>query len=41
MNSDPIELIDFGDAAQETKQLAPTPVFLDNLYFLGLLPDIG
>jgi hypothetical protein len=41
MNADSIEMIDLGDATQETKQLFPQPVFLDNLFFLGLLPDIG
>ena len=41
MNTDPIELIDLGDATEETKQLLAVPVFLDSQYFLGLLPDIG
>jgi hypothetical protein len=41
MNADSIDMIDLGDATQETKQLYPQPVFLDSLYFLGLLPDIG
>ena len=41
MNTDPIDMIDLGDATQETRQLLAVPVFLDSLYFLGLLPDIG
>lgn len=41
MNTDPIDLIDLGDATQETKQLLNVPVFLDSQFFLGLLPDIG
>lgn len=41
MDTDPIDLLDLGDATQETKQLMATPVFLDSQYFLGLLPDIG
>jgi hypothetical protein len=41
MDTDPIDLLDLGDATQETKQLMAVPVFLDSQYFLGLLPDIG
>jgi hypothetical protein len=41
MNTDPLDLIDLGDATQETKQLLAVPVFLDSLYYLGLLPDLG
>ena len=41
MDTDPIDLIDLGDATQETKQLMPIRVFLDSQFFLGLLPDIG
>ena len=41
MDTDPIELIDFGDATQETKQFLPIPVFIDSLYYRGLVPDIG
>jgi len=41
MNTDPIDLIDLGDATEETKQLLNVPVFLDSQFFLGLLPDIG
>jgi len=36
-----IELVDLGDAAKETKQLIPIPAFLDSLFYLALLPDIG
>lgn len=41
MDTDPIDLLDLGDAAQETKQYMSVPVFLDSQFFLGLLPDIG
>ena len=41
METEPMDLIDLGDATQETKQLLAIPVFLDSQYFLGLLPDIG
>ena len=41
MDTDPMDLIDLGDATQETRQLMAVPVFLDSQYFLGLLPDIG
>jgi hypothetical protein len=41
MNTDPIDLIDLGDATEETKQLMNVPVFLDSQFFLGLLPDLG
>ena len=41
MNTEQIELVDLGDATQETKQLLAIPIFLDNLYYLGLLPDLG
>lgn len=41
MNTDALDLIDLGDATQETKQLAPQPVYLDSLYYLGMLPDLG
>ena len=41
MNTDPIDLLDLGDAMQETRQYMDTPVFLDSQFFLGLLPDLG
>lgn len=41
MNTDLIELVDLGDATQETKQFLPYPVFPDSTYFWGLVPDIG
>jgi hypothetical protein len=41
MNPDPIELVDLGDATEETKQFLPYPVFVDSSFFLGLVPDIG
>lgn len=41
MDTDAIDFIDLGDATQETKQLMAVPVFLDSLYFLGMLPDLG
>jgi hypothetical protein len=41
MNAEPIDLLDLGDATQETKQLYPWPVYLDSLYYLGILPDLG
>lgn len=41
MDTDPIELIDLGDAAEETKQHMPIPVFIDSVYYRGLVPDIG
>jgi hypothetical protein len=41
MNTDPIELVDLGDAAEETKQFQPVPVFPDSTYFWGLVPDMG
>lgn len=41
MDTEPMDLIDLGDAMQETRQLLAIPVFLDSQYFLGLLPDIG
>lgn len=41
MNTDPIELVDLGDAAEETKQFLPLPIFSDSSYFLGLVPDLG
>jgi hypothetical protein len=41
MNTDPIELVDLGDATQETKQLVAIPIFLDSAFYLGLLPDLG
>jgi hypothetical protein len=41
MDTDLLDLLDLGDATQETKQLYPQPVFLDSQYFLGLLPDLG
>jgi hypothetical protein len=41
MDTDPIDLLDLGDAAQETKQLMASPVYLDSQYYLGMLPDIG
>lgn len=41
MDTDLIELIDLGDATQETKQYLPIPVFIDSVYYRGLVPDIG
>jgi hypothetical protein len=41
MNTDSIELIDLGDATEETKQFLPIPAFFDNLFGLGLVPEIG
>jgi hypothetical protein len=41
MDTNPLDLLDLGDATQETKQLLNVPVFLDSQFFLGLLPDIG
>lgn len=41
MNSDPVELVDLGDATQETKQYLPIPAFPDSVYFWGLVPDLG
>ena len=41
MDTDQIELVDLGDATKETKQLIPIPAFLDSVFFLALLPDIG
>ncbi|WP_293865417.1 hypothetical protein [Steroidobacter sp.] len=41
MTTDPIDLLDLGDAAEETKQYVPIPVFPDSQYFRGLVPDIG
>ncbi|WP_269813729.1 hypothetical protein [Peristeroidobacter agariperforans] len=41
MKTDPIELVDLGDATQETKQFLPYPVFFDNVFGLGLVPEIG
>ena len=41
MNTDPIELVDLGDVLEETKQYVPIPVFPDNVYFWGLVPDLG
>jgi hypothetical protein len=35
-----IELIDLGDATRETKQLLFIPVYFDNIYYLGLMPDL-
>jgi hypothetical protein len=41
MNTDPIELIDLGDATEETKQFLPIPAFPDSYYYWGLAPDLG
>ena len=41
MNTDPIELIDLGDATEETKQFLPLRVFPDSVYFWGLVPNLG
>lgn len=41
MDTNPLDLLDLGDATQETKQLLNVPVYLDSQFFLGLLPDIG
>ena len=41
MDTDPIELVDLGDATSETKQFMAMPLFLDSLYYQGMIPDIG
>ena len=41
MDTDSLELVDLGDATEETKQYAPFPAFPDSTYFVGLLPDLG
>lgn len=41
MNTGSIDVSDLGDAMQETRQLYPQPVYLDSLYYLGMLPDLG
>lgn len=41
MNTAPFELVDLGDATEETKQFFPIPVFIDSAYFLGLVPNLG
>lgn len=41
MNTDPIELVDLGDAAEETKQYMPMQAFPDSTYFWGMVPDPG
>jgi hypothetical protein len=41
MDTETLDLLDLGDATKETKQLYPRPVYLDSLYYLGILPDIG
>lgn len=41
MNTDPIELVDLGDASEETKQFLPIPAYFDSTFFRGLVPDIG
>lgn len=41
MDTEALDVIDLGDATQETKQLLDIPVFLDSQFFLGLLPDLG
>lgn len=41
MDIDTLELVDLGDAARETKQFLPIPVFPDSMYYRALVPDIG
>jgi hypothetical protein len=41
MNTDPIELVDLGDATEETKQYMPIHVLPDSTYYWGLVPDLG
>jgi hypothetical protein len=41
MHTDQVELVDLGDATEETKQFIPLPAFLDSAFFLALLPDLG
>ena len=41
MDTDSVELVDLGDATEETKQFVPFPAFPDSTYFAGLLPDGG
>jgi hypothetical protein len=36
--SEPIELIDLGDATKETRQFIAIPVFLDSVLDFGILP---
>jgi hypothetical protein len=33
-----LQLVDLGDAMEETRQLAVLPLFIDNLTAFGLLP---
>jgi hypothetical protein len=33
-----LELVDLGDAMEETRQLAIMPLFIDNLTTYGLIP---
>ncbi len=35
-----LELLDLGDAKEETRQFIAIPVFFDNLFGLGLHPDL-
>jgi hypothetical protein len=35
-----LNLIDLGDATTETKQLAPVPVYNDNVFGLGMFPSL-
>jgi len=30
-----LDIVELGDAAEETKQLAPVPAYLDNIYGYG------
>lgn len=41
MTTAPIELVDLGDASEETKQFLPLRIFPDSAYFWGLTPDLG
>lgn len=41
MSTDTIELVDLGDASEETKQFLPIPAYFDSTFFRGLVPDIG
>ena len=36
--SQPMELIDFGDATAETRQDMPVPMYLDSVITFGSLP---
>lgn len=36
-----VELVDLGDASEETKQFLPLHVFPDSAYYWGMTPDLG